>query len=210
MSHKPHYLELSIGAPARLASLKRKYGENWRNGRHWGFKNWESAYCVLSEGKNQWYSHVNPNFRNERKAHEVLSHMRYTGWFSDADAEETICGMVASLPHGKFLAGYYQSMNGEVVWLNEIHDDAEDAARSGDGEAESLAEKEREYSERWREARGIAEDQIPEKIKRRTECLLLARINHDREGMREEACNLKSEIKDLQYELSHDYKDIEL
>lgn len=210
------YLNLRIGAPRRLAYLKST-DQDWRKARNWGFKNWEAAYCVLSQGFNGtdahkvpvWYDHVNGYFRNEQPAHKVLPHMRHTGWYSDADCQETVYGIVANLNHGRFISGYHMTMNGEQVWFDEVFDDVEDAARNGDSEAESIAEREREYSERWQAAREISEDKIPEKIKRRTECLLLARINHDREGMREEARDLKEEIKDLRYELSHDYKDIE-
>lgn len=210
------YLNLSIGAPKRLAYLKST-NKDWRRVREWSFKNWEAAHCVLSQGFNGvgpnkvpiWYSHHNPYFRNERPTHEVLTNMRHTGWFSDADCSETLHGMVASLPHGRFIAGYHMTMNGEQVWFDEVFDDVADAARMADEHARVQAEKEREYDQRWQEARSISEDEIPAKLKRREECLLLAMSGIRREEYREEARGLKEEIRELRWKLKHDYADIE-
>lgn len=99
---------------------------------------------------------------------EILGR-RYTGWYSDADASETYVGHVWQLPARdgapRYVAGYVEDMGGRdgrrasgyVVLEHDgrglvLYDDKEDAARAGDGLAESNAESAREYSERWQEA----------------------------------------------------------
>jgi hypothetical protein len=94
----------------------------------------------------------------------------YSGWYADADCDETYRGHVWQLParngSPQYVAGYVEDQGrsvgetragGYVVLCVdrgalELFDDKEDAARAGDGLAERNAERDREYSGRWREA----------------------------------------------------------
>lgn len=76
--------------------------------------------------------------------------IRHTGWFTDGDCHDKIRGIVISLPHGRFLAGW--SMGEEMAsgYDGAIYTDELDAARAADFLAENVAEKEREYQEEER------------------------------------------------------------
>lgn len=164
------YLTLAIGAPRRLAILKRaadklNAGHNarkaagdtrpytWRDVRYSGFHNARAARCELSPGLNDgrpiWYAHTGQQFPRERYADEIWP-TGHTGWFTDCDGRETARGLVVALPHGRFLAGYHWSDNGERVYFSDIYDCEEDAARAADSEAERFAEASRENDSAWR------------------------------------------------------------
>ena len=71
----------------------------------------------------------------------------HQGWFADSEGcgdRGVIRGIVAALPHGRFIAGYHWSDNGEyVLFLNDVYsgeDAARECARAADGHAESYAE----------------------------------------------------------------------
>jgi hypothetical protein len=102
-----------------------------------------------------WVAFDGVNFRNERFCDEVIS-SKHTGWFTDPDQDETARGIVASLPHGRFIAGYFLSMNDERVYFPDIFDDEQDAARMADEHARVIGEQESEYQARWREANKLA------------------------------------------------------
>lgn len=167
------YLTLAIGAPRRLAILKRaadklNAGHNarkasgnlspytWRDMRHCGFHNARAGRCELSPGLQNnrpiWYAHTGQQFPRERYADEI-ARINHTGWFTDCEGFETARGLVVSLPHGRFLAGYHWSDNGERVYFSDIYDCEEDAAHAADGEAECFAESCREYAQAWEWAR---------------------------------------------------------
>ena len=106
------YLTLAIGAPRRLAILKRaadrlnvrdhnarKASGNlspytWRDVRYCGFHNARAGRCELSPGLNGdqpiWYAHTGPQFPRERYADEI-SRINHIGWFTD-------CGCIISEP----------------------------------------------------------------------------------------------------------------
>lgn len=202
----PQYLNLNLKAPQRLAAL----GPDWHKARQWKLNSWEAAHAVLDQGApGEWYHHDGSYFRDERFSDEILKHMNHTGWYCDADCQETARGLVGRLSHGRFIAGYFLSMNGERVYFDEVFDDEDDAARMADEHARVIGEREQEFDQRWQAARDI-ESKIEDAIKRRTECLLLARINHSRDAMREEAQDLKEKIENWREELKTDYKDVEL
>lgn len=172
------WLDLSRPAPQRLAAL-RAAGANWRDVRgEYRFDKWRRYVAALdqgtqSDGTGIWYTHQGPEFRREKFADEVeAAHIRHTGWYTDADAGETMRGIVAGLPHGRFIGGYYWSGNGERVYFPEVYDDEIEAARGADRQAEIVAEKEREYQERWRAAEDLR-DRIERKTIRLQECLVL-------------------------------------
>jgi hypothetical protein len=156
-----------------------------------------------------WYTFDGPQFRNERFADEVYSGIDHTGWFADPDQANKMRGIVASLPHGKFLAGYWQSMNDERAYFSDIYDDEKEAARAADHEAEKAAEKENEYQERWRAASDL-DDEIKAIESRVSE--LYALRNHKKlgEDAREELSTKLDELRVKREKLKTEYKDIQL
>src|SRR5574337_1552861 len=102
--------------------------------------------------------------RHVRFCDEIKSaKIRHTGWYVDDDqCMGTIRGVVAYLPHGKYLIGYYESDNGEyVIRTDAIINDESDAARWADGFAEGYAEECREHNARFRamvDAEGLTEE----------------------------------------------------
>lgn len=157
----PAYLKLTpSGTPARMRALlaivhkenapsSRRLPEfraqNWRAARSYGFGNWASAYCELTQGggdKNPlWYAHTGEQFRGEKYADEVGdAYIQHEGWYSDMECSEKYRGIVGLLTHGRFIAGYTWTANGERVYFDRVFSDESDAARFADSEAESIAE----------------------------------------------------------------------
>lgn len=101
-------------------------------------------------------------WRDRGAAHGINSRLPL-GWYADSDGRETYAGHVWQLPARdgapQYVAGYVESETdaGYVVLdctrgALTIFDDEKEAARAGDGLAESAAEEAREYDERWQEA----------------------------------------------------------
>lgn len=188
MSAKPLYLSLNKTAPARLANLRtlaEKSGSDWRKARAWGFSNWEDAYANFGAGFNGtnernrvpiWYSHTGEKFRNERFADECSDAPRYVknnlGYYSDCDANETVRGVVANLPHGQFIVGYYWSSNDERVYFGEVYTEESEAARAADCHAARYAEVCREDDYQYQAARRL-EDETDDALHRLRECVAL-------------------------------------
>lgn len=168
------YFNLSIPAPRRLAMMRADFAKHakkyphcpehakpaaWRDVRSWGLHNWQSAFATLSagsqDGSQVWYSHAGPEFRNEVDAYEVTD-MRDHGYYTDTDCHDTAIGIVASLTHGRFIAGYRWTSNDERVYFPQIFDDRDAAARMADAHARRFAESARDDSERY-EAMTLAE-----------------------------------------------------
>lgn len=85
------------------------------------------------------------------------------GYYSDLDGMETARGIVVAIPHGKYLAGYTLSENGEyVIYLDCIYSNDNDCASAADSIAERIAENERDYAEKFR-AMSDAENELDEK-----------------------------------------------
>ena len=124
---------------------------DWRGARHWTLGNYAAAYC---SGINQgfdgkspiWYSHGGEQFRNERDACDVLR-LQHTGWFTDSYQEETVIGIIASLTHGRYIAGYRWTSNDERVYFGEIFIDETEAAQMADEHARVFAEHCRDSEE---------------------------------------------------------------
>ena len=153
------------GTPARMAILRmitadsvnnrnestRLQAGDWRGARNWTMKSYAAAYC---SGINQgfdgespiWYSHGGEQFRNERDACEVLR-MRHTGWFTDSYQDDTAVGIVASLTHGRYIAGYRWTSNDERVYFDDVFTNEDDAARMADEHARVFAENCRDSEE---------------------------------------------------------------
>jgi hypothetical protein len=158
------YFNLSIPAPKRLALMReafKTHGARYPHCpdrakprhvfdvRNWGFHNWESAFCNLSQGRQAdnspvWYCHTGPCFRGESDAQNGTG-----GYYTDTHCDETAIGIVARLPHGRFLAGYRWTSNDERVYFPEVFTDEDEAARMADEHARVFAESAREDSERF-------------------------------------------------------------
>lgn len=165
------YPPLTIGARARLAMFKREASQpNWARPMTWRDVRFAklTSHTGLDQGFDGegractpvWYTHDGAEFRNERFCDEVEgTRIGHRGWFTDDCEDETVRGIVASLPHGRFIAGYLLSMNDERVYFPEVHTDESDAARMADEHARVIAESERDYqaSERERMAQEDAE-----------------------------------------------------
>ena len=184
MSETMRYFDLTKPAPVRLAMLRAAFADHakkyphcperakpksWRDIRGATYKN-VSAYCgALSQGFNVsgnyktpiWYCSTGEQFRDERFCADV-ARSGHTGWFTDTDGGEKARGIVARIPHGRFIAGYHWSSNDERAYFPEVYDDETEAARAADSHAESFAESAREDSERF-DAMQDAENETEEK-----------------------------------------------
>lgn len=154
------------GARARMAILRmiacdsvnnfnestRLQPGDWKRARHWTLKGYEGAYGMLGQGaqdgKPLWSTHNRPEFRDERQAREILRSLP-RGWYTDSEGRDTAIGIVSRISHGRMIAGYLWTSNGERVYFPEVHSDEDDAARAADGHAERFAESAREDSERF-------------------------------------------------------------
>lgn len=224
MSHfPPLYLTISrtVNAPRRLAALRAraatKNKTDWRAVRDWTFCNGAGAYGELSQGFNDsdcgplapkrpvWYTHTGPKFRNERFADECDGGPDHTGWFTSDDQHAKMRGIVGRLSHGRFIAGYHSSDNDERVYFGDVYDDEREAARAADSEAERIAEDEREYNERWRAARDLADecDTLQNDVRE------LFPMRHHARARRELAAAVES-LRSKRAELKNDYSDIEV
>ena len=151
------------GAAARLAIFRRIAAESannfnpstrlqpgdWRGARNCTLGSFAAAYCAgLNQGRGQWYSHMGEQFRNEFDIHSVTG-FKYHAWHTNCEGSELAIGIVASLPHARFIAGYRWTSNGERVYFPEIFDDDEDAMRMADEHARVFAELARCHDERF-------------------------------------------------------------
>ena len=156
-------------------------------------------------GASVWYAHDGEQFPREVYADACLSGIRHEGWFTDSYQDEKARGIVVRLPHGKFLAGYEWSANGERVYFPEIFDSETDAAHQADGHAESFADACREHDAKYREAQNLqteAEDmahQLAEKLALRNDPRF--------PDAREEARELLTELRDLRQRLRDEFAD---
>jgi len=132
--------------------------------------------------------------------------IRHSGWFCDEFGGETIRGIVVYLNHGRMLVGW--SMGEGMcasIECDEIFTDEIEAAQRADGLAESAAESEREYQERWCAAQELndalqeAQDSIRE--------LWSARHN---EAIRELIRSCIITARDSRIQLNNEYSDIEV
>lgn len=142
------FFNLSFSAPARLAMMRAAGFDNWRKARHWTLANWQAAFCTFSAGEQGpgqqiWYSHVGPTFRDEKLTSD--------SYWTDAYMDETACGLIARLPHGRFFAGYLWSSNNERVYFPEVFTDEETAEQMASEHARVFAESAFEDSERYRD-----------------------------------------------------------
>lgn len=165
------------GTPARMAILRtiaadsvnnrnpstRLQPDDWRAARYYTLCNYAAAYCAgINQGAGSWYSHMGEQFRNERDADNCDGGPDHSGWFTDSKGYDKAVGIVASLPHGKFIAGYRWASNDERVYFDGVFTDESEAARMADEHARVFAESAREHSAMY-EAMRDAEDTAEEK-----------------------------------------------
>ena len=152
------YPPLAIGARRRLAMFRTEAARpgwvrpmTWRDVRFATLKSHEG----LSPGSNDpgvpaWYTQGGPAFERERFAEEVSPRrIDHKGWFTDTDGGETARGIVAALPHGRYLAGYLWTDNDERVYFPTLYTDEDDAASAADRHANRFADGARDDSERF-------------------------------------------------------------
>lgn len=137
-------------------------------------------------------SSIVDGFRDCGAAHEIIT-LQYAGWYTDADAGEMYIGHVWQLPgrDGEpcYLAGYLSSDGDGYVVMDansttgepRLYWDRGDAARAADALAERDAERERDYNERWNEARRLADDadDAAQEFRRNRRIMRLARVRGD-------------------------------
>jgi hypothetical protein len=222
---KYNYLDLAIGAPRRLAILRRDFDQwfvknphaprervkSWRDVRFANMRSTHTGlYGGLNDGEPIWYGHCGPYFRKERFADEVVD-LRHNGWYTNADSctykdgSGLARGIIGSLPHGKFIAGYWWGDNDERVYFPEIYYSEEEAARAADGHAEHFAEQTREDDEKNQEAHRLQES-TERKLKRLRECLVL-RHKECMSYVRLEIEQLVETIRKNRHELKTTYAD---
>lgn len=224
------YPPLHIGAPARLALFRREASQGkwarpmtWREVRFAKLNSAPDSWNGTNGASAVWYSFGALPFRSINYCDDVLRSIDHRGWFTDGESE-TARGIVARLPHGRFLAGYELSMNGEQVVYGELFDDEADAARMADEHARVIAEQESEYSERSRAALDL-DDKIERALDRLDGAkqslelgIAASRGAHEvttrcaawatRERARREAAELTASIRSLR-EQRAEYKDID-
>lgn len=213
-SEAPQYLQLNKGGSvARMACLQMRAHEHnqprppsqaqdWRKARSWGFHNWASAYAALSGGTNDgdavWVTHCGEYFRNEVDAHDVLSNLHH-GWFTDVDQRDTAIGIVASLSHGRFIAGYRWTSNDERVYFGQVYDDQKDAAHAADSHAECFADVAREDDEKYN-AQALRRIDYDDALTRLRECIAL-RHHECMSYVRSEVSELIETMREIRDEL---------
>lgn len=219
------YFDLTIPAPRRLALMRQAFANHatkyphcpehvkpktWRDVRAYTLNSWRAAFCAgLNPGFNGdtpvWYSHNDgPQFRDERLATDILG-SDHTGYYTDTDYSETARGIVARLTHGRFIAGYEWSSNGERVYFAEVFDDEREAARSADRQAEIFADQSREDSAKYYAARDL-ETSIEDALHRLRECMAL-RHKKCMTYVRDEITEICATIRECRETLRTEYSD---
>ena len=209
------YLNLRIGAPRRLAHLRTSaqrhnekfpaHSATWKTMRYATFKSSVGLSQGRQFGASVWYAHDGEQFPREVYADACLSGIRHEGWFTDSYQDEKARGLVVKLPHGKFIAGYEWSANGERVYFPEIFDSETDAAHQADGHAERFAEACLEDSRRFDDAQELEyrcqklADNLAEKLALRNDPRF--------PDAREEARELLTELRELRERLQNDFAD---
>lgn len=221
------YFNLETPAPVRLAMMRADFAahpakyphcpesskpKTWRDVRGWKLNTWQGAFATLSQGFSGtgrarspvWYAHTDTgHFRRVRDAHEVVRGTRHKGWFTDSHGSEIATGIIASISHGRFIAGYRWDSNGEHVYFPEVFTDETDAAQMADEHARIFADSARENSERFGAAQQIESD-ISDALQRLRECIALRHIKC-MEYARSEARDLIESIREMRETLRTEY-----
>jgi hypothetical protein len=187
--------------------LTRLHPGDWRKARVTTLAGYEAYFGTLSQGRNDdgpiWYSFCEGYFRRETTCAELLGR-NYQGYYAD-EFGTTVSGIVASLTHGRFIAGYTNSETGERVYYGDIYSDEHECARMADEIARVVAEKEYEYNERWRAAQDLSDaaQEARESIRE------LWSARHNR-AVRKLIHEHVTTVRDSQIQLTNEYSDIEV
>lgn len=170
------YPPLNIGAKRRLELFRKEATDprwrrpmTWRDVRFAKLTSHTGLAAGTSNGEPILYTH-NPVFTREKYAHEIIR-LDHTGWYTDSYGD-IARGLVVALPHGRFIAGYEWSSNGERVYFPTVYDDKNDAAQAADDEARRFAEQAQEDDAKYQAAREL-EDKIEDGLTRLRECIAL-------------------------------------
>ncbi len=207
------YPSLRIGAKRRLDIFRKEAllskwvrPMTWRDVRFAKLTSDSALQSGTNEGEPIWYCHSGAQFRNEVDADDVEDvRINHTGWFTDVDCDEKAIGIVASLPHGRFLAGYRWTSNDERVYYGEIYTDRKDAAHAADSLAETFADTAREDDEKFQAAREL-EDENETAFNRLRECIAL-RNSPCFEYVRNEIIELTEKIRSNRDRLKNEFGD---
>lgn len=201
-----NYLNLKIGAKKRLEILRKARPDDWRKARYISFKSPSDDLSAgfNNNGKTPVYYAFKQCFLREIYCDKVEgARINHTGWYCDSYGGEMARGIVVFLPHGKILHGYELTDSGERVYFLDLLDDAKEAARYADGEAELIAERMHEDSEKYQEAQALA-DKIETLTARLKECFTLR--NHACfKSLRIEAFRTIEKIRKAKNALKTDY-----
>lgn len=69
----------------------------------------------------------------------------HRGWYCDDRGDQTICGIVLRLPHGRFLAGWAMGERMAAEVGATVYTDEDEAAHAADEEARIAADAQREW-----------------------------------------------------------------
>lgn len=153
-----------------------------------------------------WYFMGEPvPVRRITPAHD-FSQIEHTGWYCDVNCEDKAFGIVGSLSHGRFIAGYQLTTNDEQVFFDGLFTDEHDAALMSDEHARVIAEQEMEHSERWAAATDL-ESKIEDSFTRLRECLILRHVAC-MQYVRDEITELIETIRDSREALSTEFKGV--
>lgn len=207
------------GTPARMAILRmiaadsirnvnpktRLAAGDWKGARHYTLGRYAAAFGTFHQGVGQWYSQDGEQFRDERYADTVSgAHIGHKGWYTDdTDCSETARGIVSRLTHGRFIAGYYLTMNDERVYFPEVFADETDAAQMSDEHARVIGEQESEHAARFNAAQKL-ESSIEDSLERLRECLAL-RHRECMSYVREEIAELCATVREARKTLASEY-----
>ena len=202
------YPPLSIGAARRLALFKAEAANpnrrwvrpmTWRDVRFADLTSptgWTSCTeldeptAYIADGQAAHY------FRRIRGEHHGS---RSGGYYTDLDCCDVAKPIVAHLSHGRFLAGYEWTSNGETVVLLQSFAAEADAFRCADAMAEQFADQARSDSEKYLEAQKLSDaiDDLMTEL-----CELFALRNHPRfRYARERASGLIGRIRSKREEM---------
>lgn len=218
------FFDLTVSATVRLARMRKVFAEHatkyphcpeyakpktWRDVRGTNYKSVHAYCCELSQGFDNnspiWYAHTGPQFRHEKTAEEWAGRWSFPGYYTDVDCSETARGIVARLTHGRFIAGYEWTSNGERVYYPEIFDDSEEACRAADSHAERFADLAREDSYKYDQAKKL-ELEIDDSLQRLRECIAL-RHRQCMVYVRDEISELIETIREKRETLATEYAD---
>lgn len=124
------------------AALRKK----WANRKFCGEYSHAPNPELLGTGRGFYLNSAGQPFNRWQWADDAYASIGHTGWFCNEYQDEKIRGIVAFLPHGRFLAGWSMGEGmASIVDAAPIFGNQIDAAIYADRLAELAAEREREY-----------------------------------------------------------------